>query len=72
MLGVAGFFVIPVIGLVVGFVLGVYLAELNRVGTTLAWPATKHALKAVGLSILIELVATLFAAATWVAGVVLT
>ena len=30
-----------------------------------AWPATVHALKAVGLSILIELVATLFAAATW-------
>jgi uncharacterized protein YqgC (DUF456 family) len=71
-LGVVGFFVIPVVGLLVGFVLGVYLAELSRVGVDLAWPATKHALKAVGLSILIELVATLFAAATWVAGVVLT
>ena len=71
-LGVVGFFVIPVVGMVVGFVLGVYLAELNRVGTNLAWPATVHALKAVGLSILIELVATLLAAATWVAGVVLT
>ena len=31
-LGVVGFFVIPVVGLLVGFVLGVYLAELNRVG----------------------------------------
>ena len=71
-LGVVGFFVIPVIGMVVGFVLGVYLAELSRVGVDLAWPATKHALKAVGLSILIELVATLGAAAAWVAGVVLT
>jgi uncharacterized protein YqgC (DUF456 family) len=71
-LGVVGFFVIPVVGLVVGFVLGVYLAELSRVGTDRAWPATKHALKAVGLSILIELVATLLAAAAWVAGVVLT
>jgi len=71
-LGVVGFFVIPVVGLLVGFVLGVYLAELNRVGVDLAWPATKHALKAVGLSILIELVATLCAAATWVAGVVAT
>ena len=58
-LGVVGFFVIPVIGLVVGFVLGVYLAELNRVGVDRAWPATMHALKAVGLSILIELVASL-------------
>ena len=71
-LGIVGFFVIPVVGLVVGFVLGVYLAELNRVGMDLAWPATKHALKAVGLSILIELVATLLAAATWVSGVVVT
>jgi uncharacterized protein YqgC (DUF456 family) len=71
-LGVVGFFVIPVIGLVVGFVLGVYLAELNRVGMQLAWPATVHAMKAVGLSILIELVASLLAAAVWVAGVVLT
>ena len=71
-LGVVGFFVIPVIGLVVGFVLGVYLAELNRVGVSQAWPATVHALKAVGLSILIELAATLGAAAVWVAGVVVT
>ena len=31
-LGVVGFFVIPVVGLVIGFVLGVYLAELHRVG----------------------------------------
>ena len=71
-LGVVGFFVIPVIGLLIGFVLGVYLAELQRVGSAAAWPATKHALKAVGLSILIELVASLFAAATWVVGLVIT
>lgn len=71
-LGVVGFFVIPVVGLLVGFVLGVYLAELNRVGRAAAWPATKHALEAVGLSLLIELTATLLAAATWATGVVLT
>ena len=71
-LGIVGFFVIPVVGLVVGFVLGVYLAELRRVGGAAAWPATVHALKAVGLSMLIEMVAGLLAAATWVAGVVLT
>jgi uncharacterized protein len=71
-LGVVGFFVIPVVGLVVGFVAGIYLAELNRVGREAAWPATKHALKAVGLSLLIELTSCLLAAATWVTGVVLT
>lgn len=71
-LGVVGFFVIPVIGLVVGFVLGIYFAELRRVGRAVAWPATVHALKAVGLSMLIELTASLCAAATWAVGVVLT
>jgi uncharacterized protein YqgC (DUF456 family) len=72
LLGIVGFFVIPVVGLLVGFVLGVYLAELSRVGRDAAWPATKHALKAVGLSMLIELVASLLAASAWVIGVVLT
>ncbi len=72
LLGIVGFFVIPVVGLLIGFVVGVYLAELARVGRDKAWPATKHALKAVGLSMLIELVASLLAAATWATGVVLT
>ncbi len=71
-LGIVGFFVVPVIGLLIGFVLGVYLAELRRVGTQAAWPATKHALRAVGLSLLIELVSSLLAATTWALGVVLT
>jgi len=53
LLGIVGFFVVPVVGLPIGFVLGVYLAELNRLGREAAWPATKHALKAVGLSMLI-------------------
>ena len=71
-LGVIGFFVIPVVGLVIGFVLGVYLSELNRLGRQAAWPATVHALKAVGLSMLIEVTACLLAAATWATGVTLT
>lgn len=71
-LGVVGFFVIPVIGLLIGFVLGIYLAELRRVGSAAAWPATVQALRAVGLSIVIELLACLLAAATWAVGVVLT
>lgn len=71
-LGVVGFFVIPVVGLFVGFVLGVYLAELRRVGSAQAWPSTVHSLKAVGWSIVIELVFALLATWTWVAGVVVT
>jgi uncharacterized protein YqgC (DUF456 family) len=70
--GVVGFFVIPVIGLFIGFVLGVYLAEYRRVGRAAAWPSTKEALRAVGVSILIELAAGVLAALVWVAGVVAT
>lgn len=70
--GVVGFFVVPVIGLFLGFVLGMYVAERRRVGTQAAGPSTRAALAAVGLSVLIELVSTLLAAATWVVGVVVT
>ena len=71
-LGVVGFFVVPVVGLVLGFVLGVYLAEAQRVGKDSAWPSTKHALRAVGLSLLIELAAGMLAALTWFVGAVVT
>lgn len=70
LLGIVGFFVIPVVGLVVGFVLGVYLSELQRVGLDSAWPSTRAALKAAGLSLLIELAAGLLAAGTWLVGAV--
>lgn len=67
-----GFFVVPVVGLLLGFVLGVYVAERMRVGGAAAWPSTIAALRAVGASILIELVAAVLAALTWVVGLVLT
>jgi uncharacterized protein len=72
-LGIIGFFVIPVLGLVIGFVLGVYLAELaNRRDQRLAWTSTKHALKGVALSVGVELCGALLATMVWVAGVYLT
>ena len=72
LLGIVGFFVIPVVGLVVGFVLGVYLSEYQRVGGDAAWPSTKVALKAVGVSILIELCAALLASGVWLTGAIAT
>jgi uncharacterized protein YqgC (DUF456 family) len=70
--GLVGFFVIPIVGLVVGFVFGLWLAERARLGDSrLAWPSTKQALKAVGLAVLIELGAALAIAATWGLGLVL-
>ncbi len=72
-LGIIGFFVIPVVGLVIGFVLGVYLAELaNRRDQGVAWTSTKHAVKGVALSVGVELAGALLATVAWVAGVYLT
>ena len=72
-LGIVGFFVIPVLGLVLGFVLGVYLAELaNRRNQRVAWRSTLHALKGVALSVGVELAGALLATVAWVAGVYLT
>ncbi|MFC7497439.1 MULTISPECIES: DUF456 domain-containing protein [unclassified Nocardioides] len=72
LLGVVGFFVVPVVGLFIGFVLGVYLAEVVRLGSREAWPSTVHSLKAVGLSIVIEFLAAFVAVLVWIGGVVAT
>lgn len=69
---VVGFFVIPVVGVLLGFPIGIYVAERLRVGADGAWPSTRAALRAVGVSILIELVAAVVAAGVWLAGVALT
>ena len=71
-LGTVGFFVIPVVGLLVGFVAGVYLAERARLTDhARARPSTRAALGAVGGSILIELFTGLLAAGVWIVGLVL-
>jgi len=70
-LGIVGFFVIPVVGLPLGFVLGIFLAELMRQHQSgPAWRATRQALKAVGLAMLIELAAALIIVVTWVGGLI--
>jgi uncharacterized protein YqgC (DUF456 family) len=72
LLGVVGFFVIPVVGLVLGFLLGLYLAERARQpDAPTAWRSTKVGLRAAGVALLIELAAVLLAASLWF-GVVLT
>jgi uncharacterized protein YqgC (DUF456 family) len=72
-LGLIGFFVVPVVGLVLGFILGVWLAEWARLREpALAWPSTKQALKAAGLSMLIELSSAIAVGVTWVVGLLAT
>ena len=68
-LGIVGMFVIPVVGLLLGFVLGVWLAEAARMGgMDKAWPSTKQALLGAGLSILVELAAAVLIVGTWGVG----
>ena len=69
-LGIVGMFVIPVVGLIVGFAAGLLLSEVQRtrnVGTALttSWAA----LKATGLGILVEFGLACLAASTWLIGV---
>lgn len=72
-LGVLGFFVIPVLGLPIGFVLGIFLAELGRLGESRpAWASARTAVTAVGLSLLIEFGAGLIATTVWLLGLLLT
>ena len=68
-LGVIGFFVVPVVGLVLGFVLGIWLAERARLGAGRAWPSTRQALAAVGLSMLVEFTTAMAIAVIWLFGV---
>ncbi|MGW0501944.1 DUF456 domain-containing protein [Micromonospora sp. NPDC003241] len=72
-LGLIGFFVIPVVGLVIGFIGGIFAMERLRLGDTrLAWPATKQAVGAAGLSMLIEFLSGMVIGMLWVTGLVLT
>jgi uncharacterized protein YqgC (DUF456 family) len=69
-LGLIGFFVIPVVGLILGFVLGVWLVERARLGPGRAWPSTKEALAAAGMAMLIEFTTSLGIAVVWVFGLI--
>jgi len=71
--GVVGFFVVPVVGAIVGFVLGIFVVELGRSrDRSMAWTRTKHALVAVLHSMGIELAAGLVVTGLYVAGVLVS
>lgn len=71
--GLVGFFVVPVVGLVLGFLGGVYAAERRRLRDhAAAWRATTQAVRAVGVSVLVELTGAIAAGLVWLAGAALT
>lgn len=68
-LGVVGFFVVPVIGLPIGFVAGVYAAESARLRDQReARRSTGRAMRAVGLAILVELSGAMIATGALLVG----
>ncbi len=67
---IVGFFVVPVAGLLLGFALGVVLAEVLRLrGLRAAWPSAVHVLQAAAMSFGIELVTATLVAMVWAVGV---
>jgi len=65
--GIVGFFVIPVVGAPIGFVLTIYVLALIQVGRVQAWPATKAAMRAIVHSTGIELAGGSLIALIWIA-----
>lgn len=64
--GIIGFFVIPVIGLIVGAVAGIFAGELRRLADSkAAGRSTLATLKAIGIGMVIELLAGVVAVAIW-------
>lgn len=71
-LGLVGFFVVPVIGMPLGALGGLYLGELNRHGDrTAAWAYTLDVLKAYGVGVLVEFGAAILIIAIWLPGTLL-
>ena len=64
---IVGFVLIPVLGAVLGFVGSIYVRERVRLGGghRTAWTATRRAMRTVGGSVLVELLACLLVAGTW-------
>lgn len=69
--GIIGMFVLPGFGLLIGFVLGLFLVELARVrGPKTALRTSWEALKATGLGLLVELCCATLAVTVWVIGLI--
>jgi uncharacterized protein YqgC (DUF456 family) len=69
--GIVGFFVVPVLGGVAGFVGGIYGAERLRLGSRRdGWASTRTVMRNAGYSLLVELLACLLVAGGWLGAVI--
>lgn len=69
---IAGFFLVPVLGAVLGFVGSIYVTERVRLGGghRTAWTATRRVMRTVGGSVLVELLACLLVTGAWLAATI--
>jgi uncharacterized protein len=68
--GIAGFFVVPVVGGIAGFVGGIYGAERIRLGSRRdGWASTRRVMRTAGSSLLAELFACLLVVGAWLGAV---
>lgn len=68
---IIGFVAVPVVGLPLGGLAGIYLAERARTGEhPVAWRTTRATLRGFGVAALVQLGAGLLMAATWLVWVV--
>ncbi|MFJ6854292.1 DUF456 domain-containing protein [Streptomyces sp. NPDC091271] len=68
---IAGFFVIPVVGGILGYVGAVYGAERLRLGSRAAgWTSLRSVMRATGYSVLLELFCCLLAVGAWLGAVI--
>ncbi|MFF0288016.1 DUF456 domain-containing protein [Streptomyces sp. NPDC005262] len=69
--GIVGFFVLPVVGGIVGYVGAIYGAERLRLGSGGAARASlRSVMRATGYSVLVELFACLLVTGTWLVAVI--
>ncbi|MFJ6013871.1 DUF456 domain-containing protein [Streptomyces sp. NPDC092952] len=68
---ILGFFVVPVVGAVIGYVGAIYGAERLRLGSRGAgWASVRSVMRATGYSVLVELFACLLVAGGWLGAVI--
>ncbi|MFD4759395.1 DUF456 domain-containing protein [Streptomyces sp. NPDC058439] len=69
--GIVGFFVVPVVGGIVGYVGAIYGAERLRLGSSGAgWASVRSVMRATGYAVLVELFACLLVTGAWLTTVI--
>ncbi|MFI0875606.1 DUF456 domain-containing protein [Streptomyces sp. CS149] len=68
--GIVGFFVVPVVGGVLGYVGAIFGAERLRLGSRgAAWTSVRSVMRATGYAVLVELFCCLLVAGAWLGAV---